>query len=127
MKDQDLIRKAFDLADGWEYEIEAVDPDYIYLSAADGTYWHMDEESIPLAELPRIFVDALAAQLVRQVDALSKFAVDSDPYGTAKVWERVSGESLSRISKSNDSDRTMNTIRAIVESGVLPGSTRPLL
>lgn len=71
-----------------------------------------------------ILLDALAAQLVRQVDAMNGFdfeerfkdgqyAFSSDEYGTAKVWAKDSGLSWGRITKANDDDRTMNTLKAI--------------
>ena len=73
MTDEEYIKRAFELAEGWEYERDDIEPDEIYLSAANGTYWHMDEFSIPIVELPQMFLDALAAQLVRQVDALDEY------------------------------------------------------
>ena len=105
----DYIKRAVELADGWEYEQDDIEPECIYLSAADGTYWHLDEESIPLTELPRILLDALAAQLVRQVDA-------SD-YTFSSNVDR--GASVGLIKHIDGPDRTMNTIKAIVDSGVL--------
>ncbi len=107
----DYIRKAVELADGFSFtrpgrgqQKQSLHVDYVglYLS---------DEISDPI-------LDALAAQLVRQVDVLAEFFVDSDRYGTAKVW-RGRYENMSRVAKSNGENRTMNTIKVIVDSGVL--------
>ena len=67
-------------------------------------------------------LDALAAQLVRQVDALEVYGLwvtdegvtvwsesEDTPYGPARTFAaQIEGD-----------DRTMNTIKAIVDSGVL--------
>lgn len=59
-------------------------------------------------------LDALAAQLVRQVDALSEPTPDVIIHNgmTHIGW-------LHDAKQSHGSDRTMNTIKAIVDSGVL--------
>ena len=114
MSKTDYIRAAVDLADGWRVfggmDIEGWD----YIAP------HQQDDK-RLSEITQVDLDTLAAQLVRQVDALDGFFVDSDEYGTAKVWAKESGLGMGRIAKSNDGDkgRTMNTIKAIVDSKVL--------
>jgi len=115
MNDQDYIRKAVELADGWDYSIEdeGTEYEFIYLEMADGTYWAIDEEHIDLRSLPRIFKDALAAQLVRQVDALD----DLIPLAIHSYESMITKpDSYTLVC---DEGRTMNTIRVIVDSEVL--------
>jgi len=59
------------------------------------------------------YLDALAAQLVRQVDRTDDLRVDSH-FDYVEVSRR--GRSLGRCGSEN---RTMNTIRAIVDSRAL--------
>ena len=120
MNDKDFIRKAVELADGWGYGIEdeGTEDELAYLENADDTFWYVDEENIDLRSLPRIFMDALAAQLVRQVDALGTHFVGTAPMGST-VYEIISSVSERPIMKSHGDGRTMNTIKAIVDSGVL--------
>jgi len=108
MDDKDVIRKGAVLidwevdSDNWTYpEVDGI-PKQVHLS------WGWVQ-------------DIIAAQIVRQIDVLDNFWVDSDPHGTAKVWSgsAFSVGDMARIAKANDEDRTMNSIRAIVDSGVL--------
>ena len=96
MSDQDYIRKAIDLADDWG--------------------WTGPSSTDRLHPLSQAFCDALAAQLVRQVDALILYRVRIEPTGTFMDHEGT-GERMA------DSylgiDRTMNTLKCIVDSGVL--------
>ena len=97
MNDQDYIRKAVELAESiwpWDY------------------YKGFLDES---ANLNQIEKDGLAAQLVRQVDALDQIAVLPDKIMT-RVWSDKTGECLSEV---RSPDRTMNAIKAIVDSEVL--------
>ena len=95
MNDQDYIRKAVELVpDEWPWDFFKADPDQT-----------MDQ---PLK-------DALAAQLVRQVDALpfeDFHAFHLERQRTYCNNDKGRGESIGP-------DRTMNTIKAIVDSGVL--------
>jgi len=110
MNDQDYIRTAVELADGWEI----IGNDVVF---SDG--WLAHEPRFLNYSLPEWAKDALAAQLVKQVDALDDFWVDSDNYGTAKVWIGDLDGPKSRIAKSNDDNRSMNTIKVIVDSKVI--------
>lgn len=100
----DYIKKAVELAEGWGFPSESQ-----FLPG-----------SPPIAESPSGYMgaieatpellDALAAQLVRQVDALGdlKLVVSDD----AAYFTNIKIISIGP-------DRTMNTIKAIVDSGVL--------
>ncbi len=104
MKDQGTIRKAVELADGFEYRLEH--------------YWACGGQSFALDEQPSWFLDALAAQLVRQVDAIENLQVESQKDSVAVS---TADEGVVTCRKNfYDKDRTMNTIKAIVDSGVLP-------
>jgi hypothetical protein len=85
----DLIRKAVSLADGWR------------------------ETVLPFIDQRKL--DALAAQLVRQVDATDDYYVIVK-HDFAAVRGR--GPCVKHV-EDDDADRTLNTINAIVESGVL--------
>ena len=91
----DKIKKAVELADGWT--------------------WMGPEGTDRLQPMSQPFLDALAAQLVRQVDVLDGFVVITRSNRTriwsvkiSGIWKEVEGD-----------DRTMNTINAIVNSKVL--------
>jgi len=97
----DTIRQAVELADGWKWETQndgetIVGPDM---------GWYLDV-------LSQSALDALAAQLVRQVDALGK-----ERHGMLDI-------AIKEMENVDDDptwppDRTMDTITAIVESKVL--------
>ena len=101
--DQDLIRKAVELANGFEVQ---------------GDWLCYQGYLIALCKIDRpnqVCLDALAAQLVRQVDATKHWFECSTNRG-ARVWLKDgSGKVFSRVGDA----RTPHTIRAIVESGVL--------
>ena len=102
--DKNILKKAVELADGWGLTHDG----FVFGPQIVGT--HVDRMGQPAK-------DALAAQLVRQVDAL--------PCGELEVWVRrniawVEHEDGSRpISRYDGIDRTENTITAVVESKVL--------
>ena len=106
MTDEDYIRQAVELADEFEY------------SAFGDLY--MGPVGL-INGITQPYIDALAAQLVRQVDALpvGKFPDDAptDIYilnGSTDIWHKK------RLhAQAKGPDRTMNTIKAIVDSGVL--------
>jgi hypothetical protein len=100
--DDEYIRKAVELADGW------------YLLDNGRGFCSFVPERPVNCELPGPFADLLAAQLVRQVDTLEFVFFDSDSGGAGVVSSARENVALSR----GDS-RTMNTIKAIVDSGVL--------
>lgn len=105
MTDQDYIEKAARLADGWGLEL---DNDGEYLVGPD-MGWHQDCISQGAK-------DALAAQLVRQVDALRNphVGVITSDLGSITIWCN-----RQILAASINEDRTMNTIKAIIDSGVL--------
>lgn len=102
MSDEEAIREAVMLADGWG------EPD------KGGVHVLCDDSELvcqwPLCQHD---LDALAAQLVRQMDALG-FPVLIDPDRTEIEVDIGLPEWC-----AGGPDRTMNTIRAIVDSGVL--------
>ena len=109
----DLIRKAVELADGFEWDDNTLTGNFFIgfpLSAAERRHqlrqhWREADDTVAL--------DALAAQLVRQVDALEWDTI---------IWRNGTGiydRLLEAQTHINGPDRTMNTIKAIVESGVL--------
>lgn len=98
----DYIRKAVELADGFRWlnrdQVEVPDLNNVVLRPFEQQW----------------FLDALAAQLVRQVDALDDIRCDVDSR-YSEVW----GNGQQTLGKHISDDRTMNTIKAIVDSGVL--------
>ncbi len=104
MIDEDYIRKAVELADGWEIEAEK-----------DGRVWVTGARfSGTIGALTQPDLDALAAQLVRQVDALDN--VDITIHGTFSDLEIHDGHGWLPKQMPEGPDRTMNTIKAIVDS-----------
>ena len=98
----DTIKKAVELADGWELTGEIVYPPWTHASVA----MHCSNPST-------IIMDALAAQLVRQVDALEHCEILTSPRQSyvirhAKIESNAEGP-----------DRTENTVNCIVDSRVL--------
>ncbi len=114
MTQQDYIKKAVELADGWAlcdgwFMLPGFRKDVYFDKPPD---WHDDARQIDQIDL-----DALAAQLTRQVDALAVTIGptyigirDTKEIGMPVVYERTF-----------IGDRTKNTIKAIVDSGVLDG------
>lgn len=108
---KDYIRKAVELV-GWLDEDD--EGEYLQIPQAP-TSAYLDEI---LAPCEQYLLDALAAQLVRQVDALRT----SDH--ELEFWQRkgiawIENHGDVPISREDGPDRTMNTIKAIVDSGVL--------
>ena len=105
MNDSDIIRKAVELAEGW-----LIDADHHGEYIVVAGIWNC-----PLDEgLPQHDKDALAAQLVRQVDATHLY----DIIVYADEVEIFESDDMF-LNASEGPDRTMNTLRAIVESEVL--------
>lgn len=116
MNDQGYIRTAIELADKWEQLGETV---FCSLSM---TY-------IPGFDVPEC-LDALAAQLVRQVDVLEHYLLSVGRSCTSIIEINNCGEKINKW-YGEGPDRTMNTIKAIVDSKVLErergiGTTNPL-
>lgn len=98
----DLIKRAVELADGWS------------VHGGWGTtalQEHTNQKAL----------DALAAQLVRQVDATDNYWVQSDDEQVAVLpkWCDPDTHDTPDAFFEEGPDRTMNTIKAIVESGIL--------
>lgn len=96
----DYICDGIRLADGWD-----LTEGQLTLPGGKFTYVTKDD-------FPQYYKDAIAAQLVRQVDALG-----------GEVWfrnrEQVFVFKDGEQARGTDPDRTMNTIRVIVDSGML--------
>ena len=101
MNDEEYVRKAVELADGIEFG-EAEDQLVIQGETITSVYG----------------LDILAAQLVRQVDGSTRHHVEIT-HGWAAVRTGIAYEEIRSISASYGPDRTMGTIRVIVDSGVL--------
>ena len=97
----DYIRKAVELAEGWS-EVTCNSTPLEIMEAPSGYRGALIED---------VLLDALAAQLVRQVDAAGWCMVI-----TTDISEILAGDSSTF---AEGPDRTMNTIKAIVDSGVL--------
>ena len=108
------IKAAVELADGWR------------ISKGGDVHAPIDgwPEGFLLPEVGPFAKDALAAQLVRQVDALDGYFVgvgcEFDEANRAAVYgPKFKACHGYLISDESGPDRTMNTIKAIVDSGVL--------
>ena len=102
----DYIRKGVELADGWSMQ-----RNFVITPIEDIDLFHVDS-------LPQMQIDALAAQLVRQVDELPAMSFE-----IFQTWSRLTLLDAQAMPREEfygrDSDRTLNTIKAIVDSGVL--------
>lgn len=106
MNDQDYMRKGVELAGGsHRYFNEPAKCSEIYLVDVPVCYCRGDIA-------PDWIKDALAAQLVRQVDASSPSSV-AIYHGSTQVFAD------SGFTRRKGDDRPINTIKAIVDSGVL--------
>jgi len=116
MNDQDYIRKAVELADGWnigetDFGTTVIVPPFITPEVEGLQGWSIDN-------IHHGILDALAAQLVRQVDAI-KYHEVMTTCNTVDVIKDDGIDYPQIISQIDGPDRTMNTIKAIVDSGVL--------
>lgn len=108
MTDEEYIRKAVELADGWRVSYHA-NGEVCTISNQDKLWqigWCQSQ------------LDALAAQLVRQVDS-SPYRIESDLNGECWIWDSLDSTDGYPLETAEGPDRTMNTIKAIVDSGVL--------
>lgn len=107
MTDEDYIRKAVDLL-GW---------------AINGTAFFMAPWSLHIGistaftNVEQWELDAIAAELVRQVDLLGGVR-----FFSAKGYTEFHGVHTNPLVINGPNDRTMNTIRAIIDSKVLDQS-----
>ena len=108
LTDEEYIRKG----------VELVSDDFCLHENTGAIFFHgVPTYPINPVNTPEWFRDALAAQLARQVDATERFAVWAFPAGVEVVED--SDNWVGRVSYSEGDNRTMNTIKAIVDSGVL--------
>lgn len=122
MTDEEYIRAGVDLAEGWHWN-EYSDTDEVDLSDADGAAWYDDEcDPITPHAFPRILLDAVAAQLWRQVDERPDEIACVADYGWAKVIRFQDAEPFNhwvQLSLVKGENRSWNVLKAIVDSGVL--------
>lgn len=108
---EDYIRKGVELADGWSCVMyKAGHTVYIGLiETAIGSKYHPEDQEM---------LDALAAQLVRQVDALRGMTFET--YQTFSKLTLIDAQAMPKDEfYGGEFDRTMNTIKAIIDSKVL--------
>ena len=103
MKDQDYIKAGVELADGWV----AYDSSFL-----GGCYFATHSYS----QVPQPVRAALAAQLTEQVDATDDYGVYAEPTCTY-VWEEDKDDAHQW--NHEGPNRSMNTIKAVVDSKVL--------
>lgn len=108
MTDQEVISRAVELADGWK---------------ESGFFGCVEtpEGYLAVPESSQLSCDALAAQLVRQVDALEREHDLDIARGETWLGDYPARHGPRGLAKIQGPDRTMNTLRAVVESGVLEG------
>ena len=119
MNDQDYARKAIALADGWSITIDddgEMTSFYAPMWLPQATVKELSTSGVRLDKLSQQMLDALAAQLVRQVDALRNPSVGviTSELGSIHIWRESK-----LLTESTQLGRTMNTIKAIVDSKVL--------
>lgn len=106
MSDQDNMRKAVELADGF------ADSATLYWIEAPGE----DDVEVNVSDVPKWFLAALAAQLVRQVDDLG-FPYYLTIVATRSVLYRHPFSE--RIGLCSGKGRAVNTLNAVVNSKIL--------
>ena len=101
MIDPDTLKQAVELAPGWSMNGHCIVP-------PDGSEVH--------ATVPNpVLLDALAAELVRLVDAMDKYRLDSFGHVTQIFEFGGWGQDERTVCLSGGPDRTANTINAIVQ------------
>ena len=98
--DNDILREAVELADGWVVEHDKITRGYV---------------QSPLSDPSRMMLAGLASQLISQVDAMEGYEFESDDCGWASIWECPPHSVLSRIVVSDGPNRDENSIIACVE------------
>lgn len=105
----DYIRKAVEIADGWEITWEKMIPsDFTHVTMPAGVTFYLEDKA-----RPQWAIDALAAQLVRQAESAGYMVT---VYG---AYVCIEGKGTEFDFKGEKGCRTINTIKAIVDSGVL--------
>jgi len=108
--DNEYVKKAVELA-GWQTTRLGNQRVKVFVPWEEGIV-----KDIGYIDYPHV-LDALAAQLVRQVDAIS--GIDITIHQTFVDLEQCADGHWFSIAIPESEDRTMNTIKAIVDSGVL--------
>lgn len=119
MSDEEYIRKAVELADGFKQRSEGFIREF---DDSGANFINFYLEWPELEDELRFGLDALAAQLVRQVDALGpNYAMQlARDVVCVDIYEPEGPRLLAHAQSCIDGpNRTMNTIRAIVDSKVL--------
>lgn len=113
MTDQEYILKAVELADGWR--LNQFGQDLIMVPGM--AIGHVVKAGDPHA----IVVDALAAQLRRQVNVTGKYVVHIEPHMVivCSISEKDGSHRKVIETVADDGDESMNTIKAVVDSKVL--------
>ncbi len=102
-------KRAVELADGF-----CINEDWQSVQLRHDRYVYAH----PIEDIPQWFIDALAAQLVRQVDALDDAGLTVWGDQVCEIRDYSGEERI--IAKGNaGTDRTENTVNAILDSGVL--------
>lgn len=128
MSNQVCIRQAVELADYFGLSDRGYDGTWIEFPDNTERLFQTHNGVIVVSHpyLERYWLDALAAQLVRQVDALDTPDTVEVTHNT--VWVGYRSKNNESWKKTTGSDRTMNTIKAIVKSRVLPiGGRNPVV
>ena len=107
---KDYIKAAVEQADGFQ-----LTSDGRYFSLPDGGYVP------PIDECPQQYIDALAAQLARQVDDTEYRLIVSGRFTEIMQdnFEDVKRMTSKCIASSKGPNRSMNTIKVVVDSKVL--------
>ena len=101
MKDEDYIKKGVELADGWSLWSNGI-------SLPNGNLRLFIDPIIGTMKLEQYWLDALVAQLKRQVDSVDGNSVAEYKRSTQVFFEFV-------FIKRKGNNRTMNTLKAIVD------------
>jgi len=115
VNDQDYIRKAVKLADGWRWFSLSTDHEKRYAIIINGKNVGIPEN---LANLPEFIKDALSAQLVKQADRAFKdwrCLELFEGHTAVRRFEPLS-ETGEDLAACYGEGRAMNTIKTIVDS-----------
>ena len=126
MDDQEYIRAAVELAEGFDPVYAAVGDllcVVVTLTGNDGKF------DVNIEDFTGIWLNALAMQLARQVDTTGEYYVVSLPLRAAVLLndddsyyymaDALCGNVDEPVASAEGPDRALNIIRAVVDSGVL--------
>lgn len=103
MTDEEYVKRSVELAEGWELTCDVFNT-YVGI----GRWKHI------LPGIPQVALDVLAAQLVRQVSRTHEIYI-----GPESIEIRRHIGTYCDEARVYSGDRTLNTLKAIVDSGVL--------